>query len=168
MKLIKIVNGTYGHKAPGARSVYPKSAGDPPFEVDDAKADRLVTLGVAAYVTTDENPGKAVSTPDSGENKTETGKAAPEGNEGGKPSYNSKMRADELKELLKKYGLSYRVGMSKDVMVAALDEYFSKKDEDAGDDSNEEVTDDKKSSDTEDEIDDGETPPALSAEDPVI
>lgn len=164
MKFIKIVNGTYGHKAPGAKGIYPKSAGDPPFEVDDAKADRLVALGVAAYVTTKENPVKAVAAPDKRENKTETGKTTSDGNEGGKPSYNSKMKADELKALLKKYELPFKVGMSKDIMVAALDEFFGKEDEDTGDDSNDNATGDDESGD---EVDDGEAPPSLSAEDPV-
>jgi len=47
MKLIKIKNGTYGHR-PEPFTVELKTAGDPPFEVSDSEADRLVTLGVAA------------------------------------------------------------------------------------------------------------------------
>lgn len=47
MKLIKIINGTYGFR-PQPHVVELKTADDAPFEVDDKEADRLVELGVAA------------------------------------------------------------------------------------------------------------------------
>jgi len=40
------------------------------------------------------------------------------------PSYSEDMSSKELKELMGKYGLAYKVGMSKSEMVAALKEYF--------------------------------------------
>ena len=46
MKLIKIINGTYGFR-PQPNVVELKDAGDAPFEVDDKEAARLVDLGVA-------------------------------------------------------------------------------------------------------------------------
>lgn len=46
MKLIKIINGTYGFR-PQPNVVELKDANDAPFEVDDKEADRLVGLGVA-------------------------------------------------------------------------------------------------------------------------
>ncbi len=172
--LIKIINGTYGYKAPGSKHIDPKSAGDPPFEVDDAKAKRLVDRGVAAYVITtpvEEKPIKAVATGDKGENRTGTGVNTPEENDGKngaedageKPAYNVDMKADELKELMKKYGLSYKVGMTKAEMVAVLDELFDSNNEETDDD----VTDDDDTDDTADEVDDDEAPPSPSAELPV-
>ena len=47
MKLIKIINGTYGFR-PQPHVVELKTADDAPFEVDDKEAARLVDLGVAA------------------------------------------------------------------------------------------------------------------------
>ena len=47
MKLIKIINGTYGFR-PQPHVVELKTADDAPFEVDDVEAARLVELGVAA------------------------------------------------------------------------------------------------------------------------
>lgn len=46
MKLIKIINGTYGFR-PQPYVVEAKTAADAPFEVDDKEAARLVGLGVA-------------------------------------------------------------------------------------------------------------------------
>ena len=47
MKLIKIINGVYGFR-PQSYVVELKDALDPPFEVSDEEAARLVDLGVAA------------------------------------------------------------------------------------------------------------------------
>ncbi|MDF2984890.1 MAG: hypothetical protein K0R50_400 [Eubacterium sp.] len=154
MQLIKIVNGTYGHKTLGSKHIDPKDVGSPPFEVDDIEAIRLVDIGVAIYcldIDVIEEAATPVATPDKEENVTGTGKNTPDGNAGEKPFYSSEMKADELKELMKKYGLSFKVGMTKDDIVAALDEFF---------DNEEEKTDD-------DVIDD-EDPPSLSAENPVL
>ncbi|MCL2636957.1 MAG: hypothetical protein FWD48_01170 [Oscillospiraceae bacterium] len=48
-KLIKIINGTYGYKKDGTGSVLPKTPSDPPFEVSEAEAKRLIALKVAEY-----------------------------------------------------------------------------------------------------------------------
>lgn len=47
MTIIKIINGTYGHRPEGSNYVIPVAAGDPPISVDDIEAERLVKLGVA-------------------------------------------------------------------------------------------------------------------------
>ena len=165
--LIKIINGTYGYKAPGSKHIDPKSAGDPPFEVDDAKAKRLVDLGVAVYIT--DKPAKAVATSDKGENKADQGENTSEGKSGEKgtekPTYSSKMKVDELKELIKNAGLSYKVGMSKDTMVAALDKFYKGENTSEGKSGGVDDTDDEDGAD--DNVDDDETPPSLSAELPV-
>ena len=49
--LIHIISGIYGHHREGGY-ISPKTRLDPPFEVDDAEAERLVSLGVAEYAGT--------------------------------------------------------------------------------------------------------------------
>ncbi len=155
MKLIKIINGTYGYRPAKSKFVEPKQAGDPPFDVEDGEAERLVSLGVAAYVrdTTIENkPEKPVATPPNGRNGTETDITPLNQNDGSegagdeqeKVAYSVDMKASELRDMMEKFGLVYKVGMTKADMVAALDEYFSGE-----------------------EVEDGEAPPNLTAEEPV-
>lgn len=81
MKLIKIICGTYGHKIGG--SVTPKSAGDLPFELEDAAAARLVGLNVAEYVVAGE--------------KQDVPQADP-------LAYDEDMKLDRLKEIAAAYG----------------------------------------------------------------
>lgn len=54
MKLIKIINGTYGFR-PQPYVVELKTADDQPFEVSDEEADRLIGLGVAALAFGDDS-----------------------------------------------------------------------------------------------------------------
>lgn len=49
MTLVKIINGTYGHRPEKSNYVIPVSVGDPAISVDDDEAKRLVEIGVAAY-----------------------------------------------------------------------------------------------------------------------
>ncbi len=48
--MIKIINGVFGYN--NGKSIIPKTSKDEPFECDKAVEKRLVTLGVAKYVTT--------------------------------------------------------------------------------------------------------------------
>ena len=41
------------------------------------------------------------------------------------PAYSVEMKVDQLRPLLERFGLAFKVGMTKADMVAALDEYFS-------------------------------------------
>ena len=50
MKLIRIISGTYGHRPENSNYVIPVTVGDPPISVDNDEAERLVAIGVAAYV----------------------------------------------------------------------------------------------------------------------
>lgn len=162
MRTIKIINGVYGHRPIGSKYIEPKRAGDPPFQVDDAEAERLVNLKVAEYadivtklvpvgVATGEIPTEkektGINIPDE-QNDSEDEMELPE-----KPDYSTDMKATELREFMEECGLTYKVGMSKADMVAALDEYY-------GVDTEEE--------DTEDETEDTEKPPELGVEDPVV
>lgn len=55
MKKVKIISGVYGHHVNGR--VKPVRSGEPPIELEDKEADRLVAIGVAEFITeeTDNN-----------------------------------------------------------------------------------------------------------------
>lgn len=81
-------------------------AGDPPIEVDEAQARRLVEQkGVAEYVT-----------PYSVEEADEPA---------AQPPYHIGMTAKELREIGAEYGLTFKQGMSKADMVSKMDELFA-------------------------------------------
>lgn len=50
--LIKIISGTYGYNTGFA--IVPKTSDDEPFALEDAKAERLISLGVAVKVESEE------------------------------------------------------------------------------------------------------------------
>ena len=63
--LVKIISGTYGHRPllpNGKRSPYlnPVKAGSAPIDVDEAEAERLIALGVAAKAEAGEDEAPAV------------------------------------------------------------------------------------------------------------
>ena len=167
MKSIKIINGTYGYRAPGSRSIEPKAAGDPAFEIDNEEAKRLVRLGVAAYVDdydilfADDDEDEDELSGNAGERFIGTGLDTGSGaaNEDGEddeddeddsevPEYSTDTHVNTLRALGRAVGLTFKVGTEKTDMVAALDEYYGVNRDDA------------------DEANDGEAPPVLSAEDP--
>ena len=49
MKKVKIISGVYGHHVNGR--VKPVRSGEPPIELDDKEADRLVSIKVAEFVS---------------------------------------------------------------------------------------------------------------------
>jgi hypothetical protein len=77
MKCIKIITSVYGHRPKGSKYIQPKRAGDPPFLVEDEKAERLVAKGVAVYV--DAEP---VATASGEGEDPETGEYIPDGEAG--------------------------------------------------------------------------------------
>lgn len=139
MALIKIVNGTYGYKAPGSKRIEPKNSGSPPFEIDDVKAEYLVEHGIACYVLDIDE--EEISEDD---NDIE---------EDGTPVYSVDMKVNQLREIMEANGLSYRVGMTKEDIVNVLDGFYGKECDDSEDN---------------EEDDDGEKPPSHSAAEPVI
>jgi len=172
MKQVKIINGIYGHRPDGG-VVVPVSPADGAIELSDEEAVRLIKLGVAAMAGATELPeafqlfGAAVKAA-AGDNARESGTGAVATPQGGKadgeagedtleesgstesaqdaqakPNYSVAMKVDELRTLMNEYGVSYKIGMTKADMAAALDEYFS-----GGEN-------------------DGEAPPELTAEEPV-
>lgn len=155
MRTIKIINGVYGHRSAGSKFIEPKRAGDPPFQVEDAKAERLVALKIAEYTDIVSKLVPAgVATASEDTNRQKTGDYITNDRNGSDdkvehpeaPKYNVEMKASELRELMEGCGLTYKVGMSKADMVATLDAYFGDEVED----------------------EDEDTPPDLGAEDPIV
>ena len=112
--MIRIIKGVYGYMTE-IGSVKPKTADDEPFELTEAQEARLVGLGVAEYVT-DGPIGFDELPPEPPE--------LPEGVEG-VPEYSVDMKADELREIAKTMGLTFKVGTTKAEMVEAMDAYLA-------------------------------------------
>ena len=110
MEKIKIINGTYGHREGSFVSAI--TAGMAPIMVPEDEARRLISLGVAQRVSVEEPA-------------TMTDEYF--------PSYHVGMKVDKLRELLNQCGIAYRVGMSKQGMVEALDAYYEGDELDDGD-----------------------------------
>lgn len=126
--MIKIICGVYG----GADGL--KRPGDKPFSLSPEEEARLVARKVAAYVN--EPPTEAPQDDDSqdeyipddapigfDEMPPEDLDELPEGVIG-IPEYSVEMKASELREIGKLCGLSFKVGMSKQEMVDALDKHI--------------------------------------------
>ena len=119
--MIQIICGVYGHYING--QVIAKDKNSEPFELSPEREAELVAKGVAVYVTPapigfDETP------PELPEDVIPI------------PEYSIENTAKELREIGKICGLTFKVGMSKANMVAALDEFFEEhlEDEDPDDD----------------------------------
>ncbi len=145
MTKIKIIGGRYGYISPsGVYSV--KTVDDPPFEVEDSEAKRLVKCEVAEIVGWHENCAENESLP------TTEGSNPANGEDGAEddlpPQYNVNSSVNELRAIAKNVGISFKVGTTKNAMVAALNEHFG-------------ILDDDSESE-----DDGDF--ELSAEDPVV
>jgi len=98
MVKIKIIRGTYGYKQNGNGSISPKTVKDPPFEVDEKEAERLIDMGVAAHADNEQ---------DNEEN----------------PAYNKSMSLKELQKIAEGYGVENADKLtSKDKVIAAIEE----------------------------------------------
>lgn len=117
--MIQIVCGVYGHHINGR--VVPKDRNAEPFELTPEQEARLVKQGIAVYV------GPSIE-PDVEPEQEPDGDAPelPELPDGvtGIPAYNVDMKATELREIGAMCGLTFKVGMSKVEMVAALDKHI--------------------------------------------
>lgn len=107
MKKVEITCGMYGHHPKKDGPVRPVRRGEK-VDLHDEEAARLVKLGLAKYV---DEPAEKL--PD-----------LPEGVVG-IPVYSEEMSAKELREIGKLCGLTFKVGMSKAEMVAALDAHIA-------------------------------------------
>ena len=104
--MIRIVRGVYGYLDKDG-IVRPKTEADAPFELTPEQEERLVRLGVAQYAG---NVNFAQESEESAE-EVPTGERLL-----------TDMSAKELRELGKDYGITFKVGMSKAEMVAAIEE----------------------------------------------
>jgi len=117
MSKIKIISGCYGHRE-GILNI-PKSEKDPPFEVSDAEAERLVSLGVAMYVDgTPEFHKKSNAVPDNED--IENSASTPEN--ASKITYSPDMSVGDLIKAAKELGVTIPFGRSKEVMTNLLNE----------------------------------------------
>ncbi len=127
MKKVKITGTTYGYNNNGR--VEPKDRHSDPFYLDDEEAERLVSLGYAEII------GDGVATPQITEEEANTVENTHNTDHGLKeaetacidecPDYSVSMKASELREIANRFGIRFKVGTSKEEMVAKLDEYFS-------------------------------------------
>ena len=135
--LIRIINGTYGHRPKIMKNgelvestyVVPTTPKDPPIEVTDEEAERLVKQGVAAYLNPPHHEHESGHAEDAQNLSDETG-SEPNEEAADMPDiddedivpdvYTIDMRADELRKAMRERGLTVRVGITKKEMVEAL------------------------------------------------
>lgn len=112
--MIKMTNGVYGAKDGMKR------ASDGPFTLSAEEEARLVERGVAEYVATTDDPA-----PDPELEREQEPVLAPEENAPVPATEDDKtphagMTVKELREIAKERGVSFKVGMTKPEMVAAI------------------------------------------------
>lgn len=152
MAKVRIIRGAYGYKPKGAFAPKAITFADGPIEVSDEEAARLVSLGVAEAVATPAVPAdehnecsnmsddESPSTGDCGDAPTFTAHLDPE--------QLSELTVDELKQMAKDMGVTIPARAKKDDIIAAIVAVDVEVDEDA--------------------VVDGEEPPTLDMEDPVV
>lgn len=118
--MIKMIRGVFGLPVNGIVKAMDKNSGA--FEAGAEQEARLVRLGLAVKVETeDSEPAPADEVVDTTDPiGMDEMPPLPE-----TPAYSVDMKATELREIGKQFGLTFKVGMSKDEMVAALDKYFA-------------------------------------------
>lgn len=110
--MIQMICGTYGHYING--QVIARTKDSDPFELSPEREAELVAAGFAQYVEYNDAPiGFDEIPPD-----LLPDDAVPI------PEYSIDSTAKELREIGKICGLTFKVGMSKADMVAALDAFF--------------------------------------------
>lgn len=109
--MIKIIKGSYGMRR--GRSVHAVPAGSDPIELAKEKEERLVRLGVAVYVTeqddVNEEPAEGSETAQDDEIVDEF------------PEYNEDMKLGDLKDIAKVYGVDASSMRSKKEVIEAID-----------------------------------------------
>ncbi len=123
--MIKMIRGVFGLPVNGIIKAMDKNSGA--FEAGAEQEARLIRLGLAVKVEVED--GEPANTIDETvDTDTPIGMdempPLPEGVTG-IPEYSVDMKATELREIGKQCGLTFKVGMSKPEMVAALDKHFA-------------------------------------------
>ncbi|KUO72707.1 MAG: hypothetical protein APF81_08505 [Desulfosporosinus sp. BRH_c37] len=101
--MIKIIQGTYGHRV-GTR-ILPKTKADGSFETTAEKEQRLVERGVAVYVGIQQEPPDMTKDQEPSKDPADIDTSSGSGDLDGLPEYNGDMKLDELKEIAKAYGV---------------------------------------------------------------
>lgn len=124
MRTVQIIQGTYAYRVNGM--LEPKDRFSAPFPVGDAEAERIVSLGIAKYADKGVATGSgSVAQEISGGNPTEKEDAQElEYEAQDKPEYSIENTVADLRKIAKENGISLKVGMTKEEMVAALDAHF--------------------------------------------
>lgn len=143
--MIQIIAGVYGRPMPDG-TVKAMDKNSEPFEGTPEQEERLIRLGLAVHV----NDGTPI-----GFDETPPVEDLPEGVIE-IPEYSTKNTATELREIGKLCGLTFKVGMSKAEMVAALDAHIDANMVDGVD------------FDEDDVEDDGEPAPSFDASEAVL
>jgi hypothetical protein len=157
MTKIEIICGTYGYRPEGSKHPIPIDRGG--FcEVPEAEAQRLYALGIARPAQG--MPAPAVATPSAGEDADEAGVNPPEGEHGAEaaeaahldPEQLQALTNAKLRELAEDMGIDTAKLRTKAQLIAAITD-VPLEDAIAEDD---------------DGVDDGEAPPVLTPEAPVV
>lgn len=115
MKKIRIISGTYGLRGNGY-TVIRKTPEDPPFDVSDDEAIRLVKLKVAKIIEEQPKPQfeEPVTDPADSEDQEEQITEA-------LPTYDASMKLAELKEVAAAYGVDASKAKSKAEVIAMIE-----------------------------------------------
>lgn len=144
MKLIKLIRGAYGYRAPGSMVTELITRNSPPFEVENAEAKRLVALGVAEYAQSGvaTAPQEPTDQPEGGNppDGDKAGETPPEGNPANK-DYGLFMTAAELRSYMDERSIAYDEKDTKAKLIEAIDAHY------------------------EEGVNDGEAPPTLTVQD---
>lgn len=122
--MIKMIAGVFGLPITdenGNKRVQAMGVNSGPFSADPAQEKRLVDMKLAVYA---EAPVAVDSGAPIGFDETPDEDALPDGVTG-IPKYSVDMKATELKEIGALCGLTFKVGMTKADMVAALDKHIA-------------------------------------------
>ena len=125
--MIEMIAGVFGlpikNKNNEVVRVEGKGPNDGPFSTTPEREAELVNMGVARYVNAP-NASPAAQYVDDGAPIGFDETPPPPEDADDVPEYSVAMKPSELRELGAMFGLSFKVGMSKKDMVAALDDYF--------------------------------------------
>lgn len=109
--MIKIIKGSYGLRCGASIKAIP--AGSEPIELSEEKEARLVRLGVAVYVSKQDDE---IEQPTEGYGETQGDELVDEF-----PEYNEDMKLADLKKIAETYGVDASSMRSKKEVIAAID-----------------------------------------------
>lgn len=116
--LVEIISGVYGYDT--GTSVIGKKVGDKPFFLDEEKAQRLFSLGVAKPCTDVNYPNSYVYDAVDDENKK---------SDNDENINFEDMTLEELKEFAETYGIKYKIGTKKAVFIDQIKQAISEIDD---------------------------------------